>query len=62
MKVEVDEELCISCGLCVDEYPEVFEWNEDGKARVKINELSGEKEDEARDAMEDCPTEAILES
>lgn len=61
MQVEVDQELCISCGLCVDEYPEVFEWNEEGKAEAKLKEVPPEKEDEAKDAIEECPTEAISE-
>ena len=61
MKVEVDQELCISCGLCVDEYPEVFGWNDEGIAQASTKEVPEEKEDDAKDAIEDCPTEAIKE-
>ncbi|UMZ74509.1 ferredoxin [Natranaerofaba carboxydovora] len=61
MKVEVDQELCISCGLCVDEYPEVFEWNDEGIAQASTEEVPEGKEDDAKDAIEDCPTEAIKE-
>lgn len=61
MKVEVDQELCISCGLCVDEYPEIFEWDDEGKARAKTDEVSEANIDDAKDAIEDCPTEAIKE-
>ncbi len=34
MRVEVDQELCISCGACIDICPDVFEWNEDDKAGI----------------------------
>ena len=34
MRVTVDEETCIGCGLCAETCPEVFEMNDD-KARVK---------------------------
>ena len=30
----VNKEECISCGNCVDLCPEVFNWDEDGKAEV----------------------------
>ena len=28
MKVKVDSELCISCGVCVSMVPDVFSWDE----------------------------------
>ena len=35
MKVELDQELCIGCGVCSQICPEVFELDEDmGKAMV----------------------------
>ena len=61
MKVEVDQELCISCGLCIDICPEVFEWNEDEKSRSKVDEVPAEAESSCREAIESCPTEAIKE-
>ena len=38
MRVTVDEETCIGCGLCAETCPEVFEMN-DEKARVKVDEV-----------------------
>ncbi len=61
MKVRVDAEECISCGLCIDECPEVFEWDEDGKARAINEEVPAGEEDCAREQIEACPTEAIVE-
>lgn len=34
MKVSVDQEGCISCGFCVNECPDIFDFNEDDKSFV----------------------------
>jgi ferredoxin len=61
MKMEVDQDLCISCGACVDTCPEVFDWNSDDKAYVTVAEIPTEQEDLSHEAMEGCPTSAIKE-
>lgn len=61
MKVEVDQDLCISCGACVDVCPEVFQWNDDEKAHSAVDDVPAEYEDQAREAAEGCPTNAIKE-
>ena len=57
MKVKVDEELCTGCGLCADTCPEVFEAND--IAKVKVEEVPEDAVDTCRQAVEDCPVEAI---
>ncbi|HOV79612.1 MAG TPA: ferredoxin [Bacillota bacterium] len=59
MRVEVDQELCISCGACVDTCPDVFDWNEDEKAHAVVEEVPSDLEEEVREAAENCPTSAI---
>lgn len=61
MKVHVDPDLCISCGACVDICPDVFNWNEDGIAQEQVEEIPEEFEDLAKEAVESCPTDAIME-
>lgn len=61
MKVKVDPELCIACGSCVSLVPEVYDWDDDGKAQAIDEEVSTDLEDEVREALESCPTEAIEE-
>ena len=61
MRVKVDQELCISCGACIDTCPEVFDWNEDDKAHSIVDEVPAEMEDQANEALESCPTEASSE-
>jgi len=59
MKVEIDEETCSACGLCVDTCPEVFEMG-DEIAQVIGDEVPAEHEESVRLAAEDCPVEAII--
>jgi len=59
LPIAVDQELCISCGACIDTCPEVFDWNEDDKAHNIVDEVPADMEDQAREAAEGCPTNAI---
>jgi ferredoxin len=61
MKVYVDQDLCISCGLCISTCGEVFDWNDDDKAEAKVPEVPAELEDDVQEAIDGCPTEAIKE-
>lgn len=58
MKVKVNEELCVGCGLCVDNCPDAFVMEED-KAKVKANPVPAGSEDCCKKAKDDCPVEAI---
>jgi len=58
MRVVVDEETCIGCGLCAETCPEVFEMNDD-KAKVKVGEVPKNVAESCREAVENCPVEAI---
>lgn len=58
MKVTVDKDLCIGCGLCENICPEVFELK-DNIAVVKTDVISPENEKTVKQAANDCPTEAI---
>lgn len=60
MKGFVDEETCVGCGLCPSICPEVFQMNsETGKAIAKDIEIPEESLENAKDAEEQCPVEAI---
>jgi ferredoxin len=61
LRVQVDQDLCISCGTCVDLCPDIFSWNEEEKAQAVEGEVPEEFEDEAREAVDSCPTSAISE-
>ncbi len=55
----VNKEECISCGNCVDLCPEVFNWDDDGKAEVIDASGCGTKCPDCQEAADSCPTNAI---
>lgn len=57
-RVEVDDEICIGCGLCVEICPEIFNLNSEGKAE-SINAVEDSEELSTEEAINSCPTEAI---
>ena len=57
MKVTIDDS-CTACGLCVSACPEVFEMG-DNIAVVIVDEVPAECENEAQQAADECPVEAI---
>ena len=61
MKAHVNQDLCISCGLCVSTCEDVFHWNDDEKAEAIDEEVPSDLEDLVKEAIEGCPTEAIEE-
>ena len=58
MKVTVDKDLCVGCGLCCDTCGEVFEMQEN-VAVSKAADVPAGSEDCAKQAAADCPVEAI---
>ncbi|MBC7327099.1 ferredoxin [bacterium] len=57
MKVKVDRELCIGCGLCEESCPEVFALDDEGKAYV-LPDADLEACD-LEEVANSCPAEAI---
>lgn len=49
MKVTVTDG-CISCGLCVESFPDLFHWNEEGTAEA-VGQVPAGQEDQARQAV-----------
>lgn len=59
MKVYVDQEGCISCGLCVSVCPDVFQFNDDDKSEAIKDEIPADAEDAAIEARDGCPVSVI---
>jgi len=57
-EVWVDEDSCISCGLCIDNLPNVFRYADSGKA--ECFDPGGAAEEEIQnEAIDVCPVQCI---
>ena len=61
MKAKVVRENCIGCGACQAIAPNIFEIDDEGLSKVINEEVSKENEEDFKDALESCPTSAIVE-
>ncbi|RKZ28065.1 ferredoxin [bacterium] len=60
MKLRIDEEKCIACGVCSSICPDVFQPRDDGIASIVVPESELDNFDCIQDAIDSCPTEAII--
>jgi len=62
MKVNVIKDKCIGCGNCVAlTESTIFDYNDEGLAEAIVSEVPNDMEETAKDAINQCPTEAIIE-
>ncbi|MDR3765563.1 MAG: ferredoxin [Butyricicoccus sp.] len=58
MKVFVDPDTCIGCGLCCGTCDAVFRMTDDGKAEA-YQAATAENQGEVQSAIDSCPVSAI---
>ena len=56
MKIIIDEDACIGCGVCESVCPDVFKMNDEGKAELVIDTSDA---DCVNEAVEQCPVTCI---
>ena len=61
MKVTVDEDRCRGHGMCLTLCPEVFHMTDDGFSVADPSEVPVGLEAAAKDAIDNCPEQAISE-
>jgi len=59
MKVIIDREACVGCGLCTEVCPDYFEMDKENKAVVKVEPPPKDLEKLCEDAASECPVDAI---
>lgn len=58
-RIEVDFGLCESNGVCMGIDPEIFDLDEDDYLHVLNDEVTPENEQRVREAVRQCPRQAI---
>ena len=58
MKVTVDLDACIGCGLCAETCAAVYQM-EDDKVKIIADPVPADQEEAAKKGADDCPVEAI---
>lgn len=56
--VYVDQDACISCGLCIANVPDVFRFDDSGKAEA-YDPAGANEETIQRQAVDVCPVSCI---
>ena len=59
MKAIVDQDACISCGMCIDVCDGVFSYNSEGKSVAIDSDIPEDLLGSAQEAKDVCPVEAI---
>lgn len=60
MKVKVNKEKCLGCGMCVGINSEVFDFDpNDGLAKADNTKITDENKKQVEDAVNSCPVGAI---
>jgi len=62
MKVTVDADRCRGHGMCLTLCPDVFHMTDDGYSVADPSEVPPGLEAEAKDAIDNCPEQAISET
>ncbi|WP_310604345.1 ferredoxin [Anaerosporobacter sp.] len=59
MKATVDQDGCISCGVCVSVCPEVFSLNENDISEAIEGDIPSDSTEAAQEARDSCPVDVI---
>ena len=59
MRVQADREVCIGAGVCVMNSEAVFDQDDDGIVVLLADEVPAAEQDNARKAVQLCPSGAL---
>ncbi|PKO14198.1 MAG: ferredoxin [Chloroflexi bacterium HGW-Chloroflexi-10] len=59
MKVVVDPDICLGCGVCESIAPNIFILGDEVYAKVIMNPVPEQLRDVVEEAVSECPEEAI---
>lgn len=59
MKIKIDKQKCLGCGVCVNLCPKIFEL-EDGKSEIKKKADLEKHKSCIKESIDSCPVQAII--
>ncbi|MFZ3080738.1 MAG: ferredoxin [Bellilinea sp.] len=59
MKVNIDPDACMGCGVCETIVPELFSLGDEGYAVILLDPAPEQYRDLVQQAVDECPEEAI---
>ncbi|MGW0163426.1 ferredoxin [Mycobacterium sp. NPDC003323] len=59
MRIEADQDMCITAGNCVMVAGELFDQDDDGVVVVLTEDVPADEEGHAREAVKLCPASAL---
>jgi len=59
MKIKIDKQKCLGCGVCINLCPEVFELK-NGKSEIKEKVDLEKNKDCIKESIDSCPVGAIV--
>lgn len=62
MKITIDQDKCLRCGMCTGIAMDIFEFDDEGNIKVNEENINEETKDSVEDAVSSCPVGAIEEN
>ena len=60
MRIRVDRDLCVGHGRCYELSPEIFDEDERGHCKLKLEQVPVQHEAQAQRGAANCPEHAIF--
>ena len=58
-KVVIYNDNCLGCGMCVGIESDVFDFDDDGLAKVNNDNINDDNKENVNNAIDSCPVAAI---
>lgn len=59
MKINVDQDKCLRCGMCTGIAMDIFEFDDEGNIKPNSDKVTEENKGEVEEAKASCPVGAI---
>ena len=59
MKIEIDQNKCLRCGMCTGIAMDIFDFDDDGNIKVNEENINDDTMESVEDAINSCPVCAI---